>query len=185
MGGIIIRIIKVVGVLGGIVVIAVVIAIALVFVGDPTPCVSRSSVASAAAVQAAQAKWDGFKAAGGGAAVQFNEQEVTSRGVAYIQERDVPIRGLQVYFCPDGKAEAKGQVRVLGRDVNVLIRGWLDVSGGRNVVMIDSVKAGSLPSFVGTSIVNQVIDRNNVRQLPLGIVLVSSTNGDGAATLKR
>jgi cell envelope opacity-associated protein A len=39
-----------------------------------------TSVPSAAAIQAAQAKWDAFKAARGGTTVQFTEQEVTSRG---------------------------------------------------------------------------------------------------------
>ncbi|MCZ7578211.1 MAG: hypothetical protein M5U18_14575 [Dehalococcoidia bacterium] len=77
--------------------------------------------------------------------MQFSEAEVTSRGVAYVEERDVPIKDLQIYFCPDGTAEAKGKVNVLGRDVSVLARGTLDVSGGQNRIVVDELKAGNLP----------------------------------------
>lgn len=182
---IIIRVIKVIGVIGGVLVVAVIIAAALVFTGDPAPCVDRVSASSPAAAIAAQAKWDAFKAARGGATVSFNEQEVTTRGLAYVDERDLPVRNLQVYFCPDGKAEAKGQIRVLGRNANVLVRGSLDVRGGENVIVVDSVKAGNLPSFIATRAVDTIIDRNDARHLPLGVTLTAANIGDGSITLLR
>ncbi|MCZ2110941.1 MAG: hypothetical protein LC118_15465, partial [Dehalococcoidia bacterium] len=156
---------------------------ALILTGDPSPCTSRTSVPNPAAAAALQQKWDAFTSAPPPATVQFTEEEVTSRGVAYIDERDVPISGLQVYFCPDGKAEAKGTATLLGRDVNILIRGTLDVSN--NEIAVDSVQAGNLPSFIGTPLVNQILDRNNVRSLPLDLALTSSTSTDGLHTLTR
>ena len=120
------RIIATVIGLGGGIIILIGILIAT---GDPAACVDRRSAVSQSAVDSLQLKWDTFKAAGSPASVQFTEAEVTSRGVAYLDERDVPIKDLQVYFCPDGKAEAKGKVNVLSRDVSVLIRGTLDAAG--------------------------------------------------------
>lgn len=155
----------------------------LIATGDPKACADRRSVVSSDAVASLQLKWDQFKAAGPGSSVQFTEAEVTSRGVQYLDEKDVPIKDLQVYFCPDGKAEAKGFVTILGRDINILLRGSLDVSGGQNTIVVDSVEAGNLPPFIGTTIVNQVIDRNNVRDLPLGVTLTSSVSEDGTHTL--
>ena len=176
------RIIATVIGLGGGIIILIGILIAT---GDPAACVDRRSAVSQSAVDSLQLKWDTFKAAGSPASVQFTEAEVTSRGVAYLDERDVPIKDLQVYFCPDGKAEAKGKVNVLSRDVSVLIRGTLDVSGGQNRIIVDELKAGNLPPWIGTAIVNQVIDRNSVRDLPLGVTLSSSVSSDGVHTLTR
>lgn len=170
---------------GGIAALLAIIGGILAFTGDPTPCVDRRSTASTGAALNATARWEAFKAAGPGASVTFTEEEVTSQGVAYLQDRGSDIQGLQVYFCPDGKAEAKGKVSFLGRDLNVLFRGTLDVSGGQNRLVVDSVEAGNLPSAVGTRIVEQFLDRNNVRDLPLGLELVSSTSLDGSHTLQR
>ena len=171
--------------IGGIAALLAIIGGILALTGDPAPCVDRRSTASTGAALNANARWEAFKAAGPGASVTFTEEEITSQGVAYLQDRGSSISGLQVYFCPDGKAEAKGRVSFLGRDLNVLFRGTLDVSGGQNRLVVDSVKAGNLPSQVGTRIVEQLLDRNNVRDLPLGIVLASSASIDGSHMLKR
>jgi hypothetical protein len=174
-------VVTIIGLGGGLVILIGI----LIATGDPAACVDRRSPVSQAAVDSLQLKWDTFKAAGPPASVQFTEAEVTSRGVVYLEERDVPIKDLQVYFCPDGKAEAKGKVKVLSRDVSVLIRGTLDVSGGQNRIVVDELKAGNLPPWIGTAIVNQVIDRNSVRDLPLGVTLTSSVSTDGGHTLDR
>jgi len=117
----------------------------LIATGDPAACVDRRSTVSQSAVDALQLKWDTFKAAGPGASVQFTEAEVTSRGVAYLDERDVPIKDLQVYFCPDGKAEAKGKVNVLGRDVSVLARGTSMSAAARTASSSTNSKPGTCP----------------------------------------
>ncbi|MCC6421143.1 MAG: zinc ribbon domain-containing protein [Gemmataceae bacterium] len=184
--GRVVRVVAFTSVAAGTVVMALAVLFALLmFTGDPEPCVARTSTPAAAAVARAAQKWEAFKAAGPGTTVSFDEQEATSRGVAYLEERDVPLKNLQVYFCPDGHAEVKGRVTILGRDVNVLFRGHLDVSGGKNRVVVDSVDAGNLPSWVGTRVVNEILDRNNARNLPLGLTLTASTSSDGVHTLKK
>ncbi len=177
------RVIRIGGIATGGLGALVILIGALILTGDPSPCVSRTSVPSSGAAAALQQKWDAFKVAAAPATVQFTEQEVTSRGVSYVDERDVPISNLQVYFCPDGKAEAKGTASLLGRDVHILVRGSLDVAN--NEIVVDSVQAGNLPSFISTPLVNQILDRNNVRSLSLGVALTSSTSTDGAHTLTR
>ena len=171
--------------IGGIAALLAILAAILAFTGDPAACVDRRSTATTGAALNAQARWDAFKAAGPGATVTFTEEEITSQGVAYLRDRDVSIGGLQVYFCPDGKAEAKGSVSFLGRDLNILFRGTLDVSGGRNRLVINSVNAGNLPSAVGTRIVEQLLDRNNARDLPLGLELAASASINGSHKLTR
>lgn len=177
------RVIRIGGIATGGLGALVILIGALILTGDPSPCVSRTSVPNSGAAVALQQKWDAFKVAAAPATVQFTEQEVTSRGVAYLDERDVPISNLQVYFCPDGKAEAKGTASLLGRDVNILVRGSLDV--GNNEIVVDSVQAGNLPSLISTPLVNRILDRNNVRSLSLGVTLASSTSTDGIHTLTR
>jgi len=177
-------VIKVLGGLAGVGAIAAVATAILIATGDPKPCVDRKSTPSEAAALAAQTQWEAFKLAPPGATLALTEQEVTSRAIAYVNERDVPFKNIQVYFCPNGKAEAKGIANLLGRDINVLFRGSLDVSGGKNTIVVDSVDVGNLPSAVGTQIVDQLLNRNNVRDLPLGIVLTSSVSQDGIHTLQ-
>jgi len=176
--------IKVIGGLAGVGVGLGVLAGVLIATGDPKPCVDRKSTPSDAAAQSMQARWDAFKLAPPGATIALTEEEVTSRAISYVSERDVPIKNLQVYFCPDGKAEAKGTASFLGRDINIVFRGHLDVSGGKNTLVVDSVDAGNLPSAVGKQIVDQLLNRNDVRDVPLGIVLTSSVSQDGIHTLK-
>jgi hypothetical protein len=173
------------GAVAGFGVVIAILVLVLLLTGDPKPCVNRTSVVTTAAAQAADAKWEAFKAAKAGAAVAFNEQEATSRGTAYADERGVPMRNLQVYFCPDGRAEARGKVSFLGRDISILIRGHLDVTDGRNRIEVDSVKAGNLPSQIGTRIADELLNRNNARDLPLEITLKSSVTTDGSHTLTR
>lgn len=183
------RVIRVtVGIFGGfagVVVISIIVAAALVLTGDPRPCAPRTSAVSAAAAGAANAKWVAFRDAAPGTVVTFSEAEATSRGVEYVAERDVPLRNLQVYFCADGRAEAKGITSYAGRDINILLRGHLDVTGGRNRIVLDSARAGNLPAAVGTRIASEILDRNGARNLPLGITIASSVSTDGVHTLTR
>jgi len=164
---------------------SVLIGAILVFTGKPSPCVDRFIPVSAAASARTDDKWDAFKAqaASGNATVTYTEIEITSRGVAYLDEKDVPLSDLQVFFCPRGYAEATGTIRGLGRDINVLVRGTLDLSGTKPRIHIMSVRAGNLPAFVATRLVNQVLDRSDVKTLNLSVPLKSVAIADGTATL--
>lgn len=177
--------VRLVGGLAGLGIIVVIVAAALVLTGDPQPCAPRASVVSAAAADAANAKWIAFRDTAPSTTATFTEAEATSRGTQYVSERDVPLRNLQVYFCADGRAEAKGVTSYAGRDVNIVLRGHLDVAGGRNRIVLDSARAGNLPAAVGTRLATVILDRNGARNLPLGITIASSVSTDGLHTLTR
>jgi hypothetical protein len=157
----------------------------LVFTGKPGPCVDRSVPVSSAASARTNEKWDAFKAqaAAGTATVTYTETEITSRGVDYLDEKDVPMSDLQVYFCPQGYAEATGTISGPGRDINVLVRGTLDLSGAKPRIHVMEVQAGNLPGFIATRLVNQVLDRSDVKTLNLSVPLRSLAITDGSATL--
>lgn len=185
--GQIIRIIGIIlGVLGGAGIGLVIVGGVLVMTGNPKPCADRQIPVSPAAAQALKEKWDAFaaQAAGGPANVTFNESEVTSRGVEYLNEKDVPLNDLQVYLCPDGYGEATGTINALGRDINVLIRGTLDLSADQPRIDVEKIEAGNLPSGVGTTIVNQILDRSGVKNLDVDVNITGISFADAEATLE-
>ena len=91
----------------------------------------------------------------------------TSRGVDWVEQKNAPIDDLQVYFCPQGYAEATGKVSILGLKSKVVVRGTVDFSGPQPEVVILSVRAGRLPSSVAKPIVERVIDAANVRTVDI------------------
>src|SRR3972149_3360603 len=95
---------------GGLALVAALVAIGpvLAFSGSPDPGVDRESVPSTAASNELDAAWRNFRAraAAGAAELRVSELQATSRGGAYLDEKDVPVDRLQVYFCPDGSPEA-------------------------------------------------------------------------------
>jgi hypothetical protein len=157
----------------------------LVFTGDPKPCVDREIPVSAAAGQAVDDKWDVFsdQIAAGPGSVTYTEMEVTSRGVQYLDDHDVPLDDLQVYLCPEGYGEATGTMSVAGVDANVLIRGTLDLSGDQPRLDIQSIKAGNLPGAIATTLVNQILDRAGVKTIDVDENLTSIAIVDGEVTL--
>jgi hypothetical protein len=170
---------------GGVVLGGLVIGIILTVTGNPKPCVDRTITPSTAAATALRADWDAFKAAAaaGPATVTFSETQVTSRGVEYIDEKDAPVEDLQVYFCPDGTAQATGKVKALGLSANVVVSGTLDLSGEDPRIVVDSVKAGNLPGFLGTRVVNTVLDQGDLREFEFSVRLTSISYGDTEVTL--
>jgi len=184
--GQIIRIIGIImGVMGGAGIGLVIVGGVMIMTGTPKPCAEREIPISPAASQSMKDKWDAFaaQAAAGTANVTFTEPEVTSRGVEYLKEKDVPLNDLQVYLCPDGYGEATGTINALGRDINVLIRGTLDLSGDETRIDVQKIEAGNLPSGVGTTIVNQVLDRSGVKTLDVDVNITGISFTDGEATL--
>ena len=185
MGGIIkLILIAIVGLIGAAIGVTIVGGV-LIFTGTPQACVDRVVTVSPAASQALEVKWDAFSAAIASApgSVTFDETEVTSRGVEYLDEKDVPLDELQVYFCPQGYAEATGKMDVLGQTASVLIRGTLDLSGPTPVIDVQSVKAGNLPGGIATTVVNQILDQAGVKELDLDENLTGIAYVDGQATL--
>jgi hypothetical protein len=186
IGGIVIKtVLGGIGIIGGIGIGAVVLGGILVFTGDPSPCVDRTSVPSNAAVTALFERWNAFQAAtaSGPANVTFSEEEATSRAQQYLNEKDIPLENAQVYFCPSGRGQVKGQVRALGRDIKVLLEGRVDASQEPPVIIVDEIKAGNLPSAVAKTIVGDRLDRNDVKTLNFGVPISAVTVNDGLVTL--
>ena len=160
---------------------------ALIFTGNPSPCVNRAITPSTAASQALRDRWDQFEAdaAAGKAVITFDEVGVTSRGVEYINEKDLPLKDLQVHFCPDGLGEATGTINTPGPDIHVVLRGTLDLSGAKPRIDVREIKAGNLPNLFGGTdwIVNNVVKKSNADILDLKPHLTSIVIEDKSATL--
>ncbi len=180
------------GVIGLITLIGVAIGVtivggALIFTGNPSPCVNRTVVPSTAASDALRQQWDKFasEAAGGEATITFDEEGVTSRGVEYIDEKNLPLKNLQVHFCPDGLGEATGTINTPGPDIHVLMRGTLDLSGPKPRIDVQEIRAGNMPSFFGGTdwIITNVVKKSNADILNLEPHLTSLKIEDGSATL--
>jgi hypothetical protein len=117
--------------------------------------------------------------------ITFDETDVTSRGVEYIKEKDLPLKDLQVNFCPDGLGEARGTIDAPGRPIHVLLRGTLDLSGPKPRIDVKTIKAGNLPSIFGGTdwIITNVIKKSNADILDVNAHLTELEIKDGSATL--
>jgi hypothetical protein len=137
--------------------------------------------------QALREQWAAFEsqAASGNATIAFDETGVTSRGVEYINEKDLPLKDLQVHFCPDGLGEARGTIKVLGTDIHVLLRRTLDLSGPKPRIDVREIKAGNLPGLFGGTdwIINNIVNKSNADILDVKPHLISLDIKDGSATL--
>jgi hypothetical protein len=185
--GSLIHIIVLIGLGGiGIFVGGVLVGAILIFTGDPAACVNRKAVADPAQAAQLTKNWDAFsaKAAAGSASITITEQQATARGVQWVAEKDAPLSDLQVYFCPDGHAEAKGTASYLGRDVNIVVEGTLDLTAAKPTITVDAVRAGNLPSAVGTRIVNIILNAGDLKTLPLKEHLTSVSFSDGQAVIE-
>jgi hypothetical protein len=157
----------------------------LIFTGSPTPCAARSIVPTSAASQELRANWRALAQRGGTGS--FTELQATSRGVDYINEKDAPVEDLQVYFCPQGYAEASGKVKILGMKSTVVVRGTLDLSGPQPQIDIQQVRAGNLPSAAARPVVNAILNAGNLKTLDINerITQLVYTDGQVAVTVTR
>ena len=157
----------------------------LIFTGSPSPCSDRVVEVSSAASQQLRADWAAFEdqAASGSAQITFTETGVTSRGVEYIDEKDIPLEDLQVRFCPDGLGEATGTIKTPGPDIKVLLRGTLDLSGDKPRIDVQTIKAGNFPGLGTTWILDNVIKKSDADILDIKVPLTKLEISDGSATL--
>ena len=158
----------------------------LVFNGTPQPCVDRSIQPAPEADEELQANWltvlDGVSR---GERVQLSvtEEQASILGQGYLDARDVPVDDLRVYFCPDGTAEATGRVStgILGLGSNVLVKGTVDVEGGRNRVDLDEVLVGEFPDFLARRVYDLLVNEDGLRDLPITQHLEAIEYRDGEA----
>ncbi len=177
----------VIGLVGliGLAVGASIIGAILIFTGGPSPCTDREFEPSSAESARLEAAWDQFteQAAAGRAQITLDEVGVTSRAVEYIDDKDIPLDDVRVYFCDDGLGEAIGTIKTPGPDISVLLRGTLDLTGEKPKIDVQSIKAGNFPGFGTTWIITNIIKRGDADILDLEPHLISLEIGDGSATL--
>jgi hypothetical protein len=169
----------------GLIFIAVLVGGTLAFTGEPAACVNRTVTPSTDASAALRAAWADFgrRAAANRDSLEVTEEQATSRAVQYLDEHDVPVEGLQIYFCPDGHAEAVGEIDVAGLKSKVVVEGTLDLSGSDPTIQIDEIRAGNLPNSVAKPAVDFLMDRGDFRTLRLRENLIVLVFTDGVATV--
>jgi hypothetical protein len=150
-----------------VVVVGIVVGSILIVSGSPDACADRTIEVSTAAARELDANWDAFEAqaATGPATISISETQATSRAVEYLEEEDVPIEELQVYFCAEGYAEAAGKVDAGPIDAKIVIRGTLDLSGDEPEIDIQEIRAGSLPGFVSDVVIDIILSNDDARTL--------------------
>ena len=165
----------------GVIVAVAGLSAALVFTGSPSACVDRQVSVSNQARADLQNKWDGFKlrSASVPASVTFTEGEITSRGVEYLDEKGIDIENLQVYFCEDGFAEGTATFVGGGPNIDILIRGTLDLSGDLPLIDIDEIKGGNLPGFLPLAgLVNFIDDEDKTLKISVNLTGISFKDGE-------
>ena len=119
--------------------------------GGPDDCTPAGGpiVVSDALSDTFQQKWDDFDAtldAGSPASVTFNESEVTSRAVNWINNEGGPDFDDAQVCIHDGYGEATGTLRSWGIfDVKFKLRGTVELRGNRLLIDIEDIDIGSVP----------------------------------------
>ena len=97
-------------------------------------------------------KWDDFDAVldgGSPSSVTFNESELSSRADRYFrEEKGIDFRDVRVCIH-DGYAEATGTLdAILGLEVEVKLKGTMDLTGDTPEVEIDDIEFGKVPGWL-------------------------------------
>ena len=147
----------------------------LAVLGNPGSCEAEGRPISYEPARAIsfQQKWDqlnGALNAGQLSTVVFDEEEVTARSRLWVDEHEVPVSELFVCFHADGGA-ASGKVDIpfFPGDVDVLVRGTVDLRGERPEVTIEEIEMGALPGpladVVKTTIESLIDDQTEELEL--------------------
>ena len=126
----------------------------LAITGSPGSCEEEGRPIDFEPLQAAsfQQDLDQLKAAldaGQPASVVLDDREVTSRARLWSEEHDLPISDIVVCFsAAGGAASGKIDIPFLPVDVDVLIRGTVDLTGEQVKIDIEEIEVGGLPGPV-------------------------------------
>lgn len=135
----------------------------LAITGSPGSCEDEERPISHSEELAAsfQETWDQLNAtldAGQVSTVIFDEGEATSRARRWVEEHDVPVSQLFLCFSADGgSASGKVDVPFFPGDIDVVIRGTLDLRGEHPEAVIEEIEVGRLPGPF-TSLVKGFVD---------------------------
>lgn len=122
----------------------------LAVLGSPGSCEAEDRPIGVNDLVAAsfQLKWDELDAtldSGRSSSAVFSESEATSRARLWVDEDDVPVSDLLICFNEEGGA-ISGSVDVpLLPNIDVLIRGTLDLTGDHPEPVIHELDVGGLP----------------------------------------
>ena len=139
----------------------------LAIVGSPGSCEEEGRPIAAEPAQAAsfQQDLDQLKAAldaGQVASVVLDDREVTSRARLWSEEHDLPVSEIVVCFsAAGGAASGKIDIPFLPVDVDVLIRGTVDLTGEHVEIDIEEIEVGGLPGPVADrvkAVVNRLLE---------------------------
>lgn len=156
--------------------IVVVIGVAgLIYTGTPKPCVDRQVSVSNQDRLEFQNKWDGFKLRASSATTSetFSESRITSRGVQFLEDEEIDLENLQVFFCKEGYAEATVTIVGGGPDIELLVRGTLDLSGDFPLIDIEKIQVGNLPGFLRLgSLANSIDDDAKILETNVNLTAI-------------
>ena len=148
----------------------------LAIVGSPGSCEEEGRPIDAEPLQAASFQQDleQLKAtldAGQVASVVLDDREVTSRARLWAEEHDLSISDIVVCFSAEGGA-ASGKIDIpfLPVDVDVLIRGTVDLTGEHPEIAIEEIEVGGLPGPVADRVkvvINSLLE-DQTEELELG-----------------
>jgi hypothetical protein len=162
-------------------VVLVAVGVFLIVTGSPGTCTDREIAPVSAAVAAQlDERWDQFSLdiATAASSIGISEAEATSRAQQYVEDEDVPVEDVRVYFCGGGDGQIAGKVEAAGIDVDFVVTGHLDVSGTQPVVELDSIDIGNMPDFIADAIFDLLLD-DDARTLELDENLLGSEISDG------
>lgn len=146
-------------------VVLFVAALLLVFKASPGDCGDGRPLQADASLSAAyDERWRAFNAqltSGQPASVTVSDSEATSRARQFLLHTGAPVRSLRLCFVPAGGDVNATLDTPFGADVDVRVKGSVDVSGRHPKAQIDSIEIGGMPSFVTRpfrGLVTRIID---------------------------
>ena len=139
----------------------------LAITGSPGSCEEEGRPIDFEPLQAAsfQQDLDQLNAAldaGQAASVVLDDREVTSRARLWSEEHDLPISDIVVCFsAAGGAASGKIDIPFLPVDVDVLIRGTVDLTGEQVKIDIEEIEVGGMPGPVADrvkAVINSLLE---------------------------
>jgi hypothetical protein len=120
--------------------------------GGPDPCTPGGGPITVddATSDAFQQKWDVMDGAldgGTPSSAAFSESEISSRADTYLEDHDVGFSEPRVCIY-DGEGEGSATFEFLGIDVNVGVRGTMDLAGDHPKADIADMDVGNVPGFL-------------------------------------
>ncbi len=138
---------------GGVVIFGLVMSV-LAVSGGPGQCTSGGGIiiVNAASADSFDQKWDAMDAvldSGSPSSITLNESEISSRADRYFSEETV-LDVSDVRVCiHDGFGEATGSLdAIAGLQVDVRLKGTVDLSGDAPKIKINDIDIGNVPDFL-------------------------------------